>query len=157
MATRSTSFFVAPDEAQFTLILGAEALRGIPEFPSSTPSTFELLLPVPSPIRLQRLSRAGGDSHPGSASEATDKKSKARKADAKSRRPLACPFFKRYPQKYMTQRTCAGPGWHSMHRLKWVSGTRCLPGPPRLTLLLQRTCHPEARDAPVLRQVLYGV
>lgn len=33
-------------------------------------------------------------------------------------RKLACPYFKRNPSKYVTERSCSGPGWSSVHRLK---------------------------------------
>jgi hypothetical protein len=32
---------------------------------------------------------------------------------------FACPFFKRDPRKYRHCRGCTGPGWHSVHRLKY--------------------------------------
>ena len=35
------------------------------------------------------------------------------------KRKLACPFFKHNPQKYQV-RTCQGPGWDSVHRIKLV-------------------------------------
>lgn len=31
---------------------------------------------------------------------------------------LACPFFKRRPQKYQSFKSCPGPGWDTVHRLK---------------------------------------
>lgn len=31
---------------------------------------------------------------------------------------LACPFYKRDPEKYRNQRSCPGPGWNTVHRLK---------------------------------------
>jgi hypothetical protein len=31
---------------------------------------------------------------------------------------LACPFYKRDPEKYSHIRSCVGPGWDSVHRLK---------------------------------------
>jgi hypothetical protein len=34
---------------------------------------------------------------------------------------LACPFFKRDPDKYSQFRTCVGPGWDTVHRLKYVA------------------------------------
>ncbi|KAI0126128.1 hypothetical protein BJ170DRAFT_460906 [Xylariales sp. AK1849] len=33
-------------------------------------------------------------------------------------RKLACPYFKRYPEKYVDVRVCCGPGWDSVHRVK---------------------------------------
>lgn len=38
-------------------------------------------------------------------------------APTESRR-FACPYFKRNRAKYATWRSCPGPGWHSVHRLK---------------------------------------
>ena len=31
---------------------------------------------------------------------------------------LACPFFKRSPNKYRHSRSCTGPGWASVRRVK---------------------------------------
>ncbi|KAK3315592.1 hypothetical protein B0H66DRAFT_347417 [Apodospora peruviana] len=31
---------------------------------------------------------------------------------------FACPYFKRNPSKYRTQRICCGPGWEAVHRVK---------------------------------------
>ncbi|OCK79198.1 hypothetical protein K432DRAFT_355440 [Lepidopterella palustris CBS 459.81] len=33
-------------------------------------------------------------------------------------RKLACPYFKRNPRKYQKFRSCPGPGWDTVHRLK---------------------------------------
>jgi hypothetical protein len=33
-------------------------------------------------------------------------------------RKLACPFFKHNPEKYGRKRTCCGPGWDTVSRLK---------------------------------------
>jgi hypothetical protein len=33
---------------------------------------------------------------------------------------LACPFFKNNPSKYQSWTSCLGPGWDSMHRVKYV-------------------------------------
>ncbi|KAK9770710.1 putative C2H2-type domain-containing protein [Seiridium cardinale] len=38
--------------------------------------------------------------------------------DEEAQRRLACPFFKHNPSKHVTERTCTGPGWSSVHRLK---------------------------------------
>lgn len=35
-------------------------------------------------------------------------------------RRLACPYFKRNPQKYQQERSCSGPGWNTVHRIKYV-------------------------------------
>ena len=39
-------------------------------------------------------------------------------SEAESGPRLACPFFKRDPQRYKTHRTCVGPGWQTVHRIK---------------------------------------
>jgi hypothetical protein len=44
-----------------------------------------------------------------------------RLGDPETRRLLACPYFKHNPKKYQTWRTCIGPGWDSVSRLKCVS------------------------------------
>jgi len=36
----------------------------------------------------------------------------------------ACPFFKRNPQKYGSRSACSGPGWESVHRVKYVTYKR---------------------------------
>lgn len=33
-------------------------------------------------------------------------------------RMYACPYYLRHPRKYMNERSCPGPGWVSVHRLK---------------------------------------
>ena len=50
-------------------------------------------------------------------------KSKARKRprreDSEVKR-FACPFYKHNPQEYRSSRTCMGPGWANVHRVKLV-------------------------------------
>jgi len=38
--------------------------------------------------------------------------------DAFGQRPFACPYFKRNPGRFKDQRTCPGPGFKSVHRVK---------------------------------------
>jgi hypothetical protein len=38
----------------------------------------------------------------------------------KSRRKLACPYFRRDPEAFGIGEVCSGPGWPSIHRLKYV-------------------------------------
>jgi hypothetical protein len=40
---------------------------------------------------------------------------------------LACPFTKAPPQKGDLYRACLGPGWSSIHRLKYVWPLTCYP------------------------------
>lgn len=44
--------------------------------------------------------------------------SKRIKMDENLGKRLACPFFKRNPQRYQEERSCVGPGWRTVHRLK---------------------------------------
>ena len=36
----------------------------------------------------------------------------------------ACPYFKHNPQKYGSRSACSGPGWESVHRMKYVTYKR---------------------------------
>jgi hypothetical protein len=45
----------------------------------------------------------------------------ARKISLSNGPKLACPFYKRDPEKYSQNRSCVGPGWDSVHRLKQVA------------------------------------
>lgn len=36
----------------------------------------------------------------------------------KNERRFACPYFKHDPDRYRVERTCCGPGWLDLHRLK---------------------------------------
>lgn len=38
-------------------------------------------------------------------------------------RRFACPYFKRDPRKYRKHRSCVGPGWTAVHRVKYVPQT----------------------------------
>ncbi|KAF3070443.1 putative udp-glucoronosyl and udp-glucosyl transferase family protein [Daldinia childiae] len=44
--------------------------------------------------------------------------SKRAKKDTESERKFACPFYKNDPKAHNKHRSCAGPGWTSLHRLK---------------------------------------
>lgn len=52
-----------------------------------------------------------GDKHP------RQKKAKVGDGEPSNKR-LACPFFKHNPQRYQEERSCVGPGWRTVHRLK---------------------------------------
>lgn len=43
---------------------------------------------------------------------------KKTKADSKSNLRFACPYFKKNPSKHIGERTCVGPGWSSVRRVK---------------------------------------
>jgi hypothetical protein len=67
-----------------------------------------------------------GDGIDGSDEDNGDDREKRQKLDAPSqpeatvqRRRLACPFYKQYPQGKWP-RACHGPGWGTIHRVKYV-------------------------------------
>lgn len=43
---------------------------------------------------------------------------KRAKKDPETGRKFACPFYKHDPRTHRKERTCCGPGWDSIHRLK---------------------------------------
>lgn len=48
-----------------------------------------------------------------------DRNKKRTKTDGDDNRPrFACPYYKRDPVKYKHHRSCFGPGWLEIHRLK---------------------------------------
>jgi len=66
----------------------------------------------------------GSDSPAGSGNDDDSEPGKRRKIRDPSDHSLsknhkfACPFFKRQPEKYKSYRSCPGPGWDTVHRLK---------------------------------------
>ncbi|KAL1882362.1 hypothetical protein VTK73DRAFT_1921 [Phialemonium thermophilum] len=47
-----------------------------------------------------------------------DNNNKRTKNSPREQRLYACPYYKHDPDKYKLVRTCCGPGWESLHRLK---------------------------------------
>lgn len=94
--------------------------------------------------RRREESSERGDNH----SDEDDRKGKRRKRDnnvaVEIIRKLACPYYKHEPSKYQTWRSCPGPGWDTVHRLKYVVHfirTRIVSRRPQiLMLLLGNTC-----------------
>lgn len=77
----------------------------------------------------QRAAGDGGndDGDDGNSSDSGDDKKYAslkKPRIAQPQKQFACPFFKNNPAKYATRRTCLGPGWRTVHRVKY--GTRIL-------------------------------
>lgn len=50
--------------------------------------------------------------------ETPRKRSKRPRVDDTPSEKLACPFFKRHSKKYQFWRSCPGPGWDTVHRVK---------------------------------------
>ncbi|KAI1810434.1 hypothetical protein GGS20DRAFT_186249 [Poronia punctata] len=100
-----------------------------PTTPPNTVSSSNVTATTGSPKGRQNIrrppKRKGNSSPPDGDSENEDSGSEennrtpkvARRATNGSVR-FACPYYKRNPQKYMCQRTCIGPGWPSVHRIK---------------------------------------
>ncbi|KAI0827245.1 hypothetical protein F5Y06DRAFT_308654 [Hypoxylon sp. FL0890] len=61
----------------------------------------------------QDNSSAGGDE--GDPERGSSKRAKK---ELESERKFACPFYKHDPKAHNKHRSCAGPGWASLHRLK---------------------------------------
>ncbi|KAI1135739.1 hypothetical protein F5Y05DRAFT_421139 [Hypoxylon sp. FL0543] len=61
----------------------------------------------------QDNSSAGGDE--GDPDRGSSKRAKK---ELESERKFACPFYKHDPKAHNKHRSCAGPGWASLHRLK---------------------------------------
>jgi hypothetical protein len=57
----------------------------------------------------------GGDGGGGNGNGRKDRIDSKR---LRTPRRLACPFFKHDPETYGAVRTCCGPGWEQVHRLK---------------------------------------
>lgn len=68
----------------------------------------------------KRTNHKESDASGDSDDEEDDKGSgsKRMKVDENPGKRLACPFFKRNPQRYQEERSCVGPGWRTVHRLK---------------------------------------
>lgn len=60
-------------------------------------------------------------------SEEEDRPHKLAKQGSSGNHRFACPYFKRSPEKYMNDRTCVGPGWLTVHRVKYGHTSLCLP------------------------------
>ncbi|RBR11162.1 hypothetical protein FVER53590_29903 [Fusarium verticillioides] len=53
---------------------------------------------------------------PGKDGDTSRKRSKKRANESGLK--FACPFFKHDPERYKTTRSCMGPGWTNVHRVK---------------------------------------
>jgi hypothetical protein len=59
-----------------------------------------------------------GESAVGYQSAAHEKAIRKKRVKKSEGPRFACPFAKRYPEKYGSVRTCLGPGWMDVHRVK---------------------------------------
>ncbi|KAH6896814.1 hypothetical protein B0T10DRAFT_475159 [Thelonectria olida] len=70
----------------------------------------------------KRPLRRGDDENdsemPGDGQGGRQPAKKRLKVDAPLKEKIACPFMKRYPQEFSTWRTCVGPGFDGIHRMK---------------------------------------
>jgi hypothetical protein len=56
------------------------------------------------------------DERDGKRPRASDSSKSDNQADSDAK--LVCPFFRRNPERYQQQRSCLGPGWGTVHRVK---------------------------------------
>ncbi|KAF2790459.1 hypothetical protein K505DRAFT_364699 [Melanomma pulvis-pyrius CBS 109.77] len=87
---------------------------------AQTNSTGEL--GSPSSRRLGKHPRQqGDDDHTDEEDNGTPKrprKGKVRAEPDKTKRKFACPYFKRDPESFLARRSCVGPGWDEVRRVK---------------------------------------
>jgi hypothetical protein len=87
---------------------------------------------TPSSSRSKK--RPAGDLTPNDEDGSRGDQKRPRISATKEGEPrFACPFFKRDPSRYKDLRSCPGPGWTSIHRLKYV------PGPHSTSDRIQKT------------------
>lgn len=60
----------------------------------------------------------GGDDHQDGRDDDKRIGAGTKRQKRQNQRMLACPYFKHDPVKYKNQRTCCGPGFAAMHRVK---------------------------------------
>lgn len=72
------------------------------------------------PKRKRQQERGSGDSDEDEDEDArrpTNHPARPKTKDSPTKR-FACPFYQNNRSKYMLQRSCCGPGWPSIHRVK---------------------------------------
>jgi hypothetical protein len=80
--------------------------------------------------RKQDLNDSQGNSGDNSDGEVPSKKQKASSAEAEKSRKFACPYYKRDPLMTTNHRSCAGPGWDTVHRVKYDFDSSLDPASP---------------------------
>ncbi|KXH35482.1 hypothetical protein CSAL01_01563 [Colletotrichum salicis] len=76
------------------------------------------------PVAGQKRQLKGRDQEDDDASENDENndrnrnKKRTKTDEDDDRRKFACPFYKHDPARYKSHRTCVGPGWHEIHRMK---------------------------------------
>lgn len=77
--------------------------------------------PNPGPTRGRQHSKRPADRDNDGDDERENKrqlKQSPEGPDGIPMRRFACPYFKRNPRRYQEERSCTGPGWKSVHRMK---------------------------------------
>jgi hypothetical protein len=100
------------------------ASGGISSYSKTTGSTDSGSTSQPSKSTGKRLRRDNNSSPPGGDGSGDDSNKRRKAGEAAPdpillRRKFACPFYKRNPGRNQRWRSCAGPGWDSIHRLKY--------------------------------------
>ncbi|KAM7215159.1 hypothetical protein V8F06_009477 [Rhypophila decipiens] len=88
-------------------------------------STTSLGQPTIDPTRTNTNKRRriseDGNGQDGDDDDLSKRKSQDRTSDQSNlltKRRLACPYFKNNPRKFQEERSCCGPGWWAVHRVK---------------------------------------
>jgi len=89
----------------------------LPQSSTTTTTSENRFNPNPSRIKRQRESGDGDDDHDRDREASQPPTDKAILPQTPAAR-LACPFFKNNQAKYQSRRTCPGPGWATVHRIK---------------------------------------
>jgi hypothetical protein len=63
---------------------------------------------------------SAGSNEAGGAGSSRGSTGAAAAANSPPNRKLGCPFFKRDPRRHSKHRSCTGPGWKTVHRVKYV-------------------------------------
>ncbi|KAI1325852.1 hypothetical protein F5Y16DRAFT_400880 [Xylariaceae sp. FL0255] len=102
---------------------GATASQGDTTTPSANrtapvPSSFKSSSSEGSRKRKDRRRQDVESEDDNSESEEEARPSKLSRSERPTDKRFACPYFKKNPREYAGERTCMGPGWKSINRLK---------------------------------------
>lgn len=75
-----------------------------------------------NPSKLRKSSQNNNDGEGDNEDEESRRTSDPTNStsDGSAKRRFACPFYKRDPRRHQGRRSCSGPGWTSLHRMKYV-------------------------------------
>ncbi|KAF6809533.1 hypothetical protein CSOJ01_06824 [Colletotrichum sojae] len=99
------------------------SMRGIPSSSSSADQSVSSSLEVHETSSLRgagnrRRDDAGPEEPFSDTAEVERRKRGYKQPDGIDKRNIACPYVKQFPAKFGTERTCVGPGFNGMNRLR---------------------------------------